>query len=532
MFALAIRYLNGFAAAATTAERDQVEWPPHPGRVFMALAAGHYHTGEDAAEREVLLWLENLQDPPHLYAPEALQRAVVTQFVPVNPRLEDEKKQRTKEKKDGKRPPPPLQSAEGIIRTRQPRTFTRAWLTEDTVYLMWPGVDLPESLGAACASLCGKVTRIGHSSSMVQITVVADGSLPPPNWLPDEAHSTQQLRLASAGTLDLLEASFKREDHDLLAELMVMHAGARNPQSKAEREFTRSTGRLPPMRLRPELSVFQGYAPSTAVLEEPVARESVFSPQFLVFTLDRIDGPYRCLDLGDVLIVSQIWRRALISHANAFSSEVRSILSGHHSDGTPLEEPHLAFLPVGFVGHPHADGRLMGIGLGLPRSLPERLRREALRAISAVKELTLGRLGKWRMTPLASQRPPVNLQFATWTAAPSGATHWATLTPVAYDHHPKAKEKLAYLAEIAEMVETACERTGLPRPREVVVTTVSAHLGAPPAHVFPRLQRKDGSERRHTHAILVFDEPVCGPMLIGAGRYRGYGLCRPMELSV
>lgn len=48
-------------------------------------------------------------------------------------------------------------------------------------------------------------------------------------------------------------------------------------------------------------------------------------------------------------------------------------------------------------------------------------------------------------------------------------------------------------------------------------------------HAFPRLRRKDGSERRHTHAILVFDEPVRGPILVGAGRYRGYGFCRPME---
>jgi len=35
------------------------------------------------------------------------------------------------------------------------------------------------------------------------------------------------------------------------------------------------------------------------------------------------------------------------------------------------------------------------------------------------------------------------------------------------------------------------------------------------------LQRKDGSPRWHTHAILVFDEPVCGRVLIGAGRFRG-----------
>ena len=79
------------------------------------------------------------------------------------------------------------------------------------------------------------------------------------------------------------------------------------------------------------------------------------------------------------------------------------------------------------------------------------------------------------------------------------------------------------------MIAAACVAVGLPRPREVVVTSVSAHLGVAPAHVFPRLTRKDGSERRHAHAILVFEEPVRGPILIGAGRYRGYGVARPVE---
>lgn len=52
----------------------------------------------------------------------------------------------------------------------------------------------------------------------------------------------------------------------------------------------------------------------------------------------------------------------------------------------------------------------------------------------------------------------------------------------------------------------------------------------PPAPSFPRLPRKDGSLCRHAHAILVFAERVVGPLLLGAGRYRGYGLCRPVEL--
>lgn len=79
------------------------------------------------------------------------------------------------------------------------------------------------------------------------------------------------------------------------------------------------------------------------------------------------------------------------------------------------------------------------------------------------------------------------------------------------------------------MIAAACTRIGLSNPREVIVTPVSAHLGVPPAFTFPRWRRKDGNERRHSHAILVFERAVCGPVLIGAGRFRGYGFCRPLD---
>lgn len=67
------------------------------------------------------------------------------------------------------------------------------------------------------------------------------------------------------------------------------------------------------------------------------------------------------------------------------------------------------------------------------------------------------------------------------------------------------------------------------QPREMIVTSVSAHLGTVPAQAFPRLRRKDGSERRHTNAIPGVDERVRGPVLIGAGRYGGYVACRPLD---
>src|SRR5690606_10559107 len=210
---------------------------------------------------------------------------------------------------------------------------------------------------------------------------------------------------------------------------------------------------------------------------------------------------------------------------------IRGMLSGHRPDGSPLDAPHLAFLPLAFVGHEYADGRLLGMGLILPAEVPREERRLALRAIGSVRELVVGRLGRWRVNPERRSSPPWNLRPEAWTAYPNGATHWSTVTPIAFDRHPKTKNPAAYHREVSTMIAEGCRRIGLPEPRETIVTHVSAHPGVPPAFAFPKLRRKDGSERRHTHAILVFDQPVCGPILIGAGRFRGYGVMRPIRFD-
>lgn len=171
----------------------------------------------------------------------------------------------------------------------------------------------------------------------------------------------------------------------------------------------------------------------------------------------------------------------------------------------------------------------MGMGITLPDRLEREDRREALRAVARIERLVLGRLGTWRIASVIAAEPAWNLRSDVWTAYPVGATHWSTVTPIVFDRHPKEADRSSYHREVASMIAQACVRVRLPEPRDVIVTAVSAYLGVPPAHVFPRLQRKDGSQRRHAHAILVFDRPVCGPILLGAGRYRGYGLCRPLR---
>lgn len=284
-----------------------------------------------------------------------------------------------------------------------------------------------------------------------------------------------------------------------------------------------------PVRRRPELHVYEGSARTRLTAEQASAPGTVFSGRFIVRTLAQESGRCRELDLCCAPHVAQRWREAILTQVNDAPEPVRKLLSGHNHDGAPLEDPHLAFVPLAFVGHRRADGRLLGMGLVLPESIDPRERRHALRAIARIDRLLLGRLGVWRIRSVHAAEQPWNLHPEAWTAHPNGATHWSTVTPIAFDRHPKAADRVACQMEVAEMIARGCVRIGLPRPKEVIVTSASAHLGVTPAHAFPRLKRKDGSRRRHAHAILVFEEPVRGPILIGAGRFRGYGVCRPID---
>ncbi|MCC7411568.1 MAG: type I-U CRISPR-associated protein Cas5/Cas6 [Gammaproteobacteria bacterium] len=297
------------------------------------------------------------------------------------------------------------------------------------------------------------------------------------------------------------------------------------PQEVATRRRRHQTP-VPPGSRQPS----QGeHARRSASCAQTTVQQSVFSPQLIVFALEPEEGGRTSLDLAATLTVCARWREALLSHSNDAADAIRSILSGHDSRGAPLRDPHLAFLPFASVGHVHADSRLLGMGLALPELLGPEERRAIGRVIARVRQLKLGRLGRWRVRAITGSIPPSHLCSESWTAHPAGATQWSSVTPIAFDRHPKGRTEAERHQALAAMIAESCERNGLPATRDVIITPVSLHLGVPLAHAFPRLERKDGGLRRHSHAVLVFDVPVQGPILLGAGRYRGYGLFRPMQ---
>src|SRR5690606_16558712 len=198
MLALGIRYLNGFVAATEPDDLQRTEWPPHPGRVFMALAAAHFQTGADPDEHAALLWLDGSErggeiSAPQIAASQAAQRAIVKQYVPVN---------------DKAGPSKAVLHSLPITRDRQDRTFARAWLDDEFAYLIWPDLDPPESHRRALEKLCGKVTRIGHSSSLVHVWLANEEEIREPDWMPDDDRAAVHLRIAGPGTLAYLEQEY------------------------------------------------------------------------------------------------------------------------------------------------------------------------------------------------------------------------------------------------------------------------------------------------------------------------------------
>ena len=116
---------------------------------------------------------------------------------------------------------------------------------------------------------------------------------------------------------------------------------------------------------------------------------------------------------------------------------------------------------------------------------------------------------------------------------------WASVTPVVLDRHPKhdpssarGSEREAWRQEVAESVIESCGRIGLPAPVRIDIDKTSWHRGAPRARPgpggMPWLSSKTGHAKQQVHVLLEFGCEVQGPVLLGAGRYRGYGLCKPL----
>lgn len=549
MLTLAIEYLTGNAVATDPGNRETAEWPPHPGRVFMALAAAWFETRPHATETDALpaweaegvalRWLEALAAPVVLAGP-VDTRTVVDVYVPPNDlRVTDERiipARRT---------------------NRQPRTFPTVRLLDDepVVRLRWDESPDLETHEDALARLCAKVIRVGHSSSLVRMwiepsapqstEIPAAHILQPFDPLHEDAPVAALLRVATPGCLDYLAREYNGDAIEAFYQAGLEIDAARGKTKKTLQaafleRFGQKWGKsaTPPPSRRPRLGVSQSYR-RPAEPTEPI-HETPFDPAMLVLAYH--DGPSLGLETT-WQVCTALYNVLAAASDGGDSKSAPAWVTGHASDGSPLQAPHLAIAPLPFAGGEYADGHLMGLAVIFPREVPSPERGKLLRQVRAHMQahgtrdpgtinLTLGKLGTWTLQREQRAAPPQALRLSTWTQ-PSRV--WASVTPVVLDRHPKIDphdDPDNYRAAMRAIIARSCEVQGLPVPAEIQFGKTSWIRGAPRAKPgpdgFPLMPTRPGANRQQVHVRLVFPEAVRGPLLLGAGRYRGYGFMRPL----
>ncbi|MGH9665236.1 MAG: type I-G CRISPR-associated protein Csb2, partial [Bryobacteraceae bacterium] len=239
MTALGIRYLTGYSVAANLAMPRAPEWPPHPGRIFMALAAAYFETAGDDDEQQALEWLESAGTPA-VGAGDGEQRSFVETYVPANDKLE---------KQSG-----------GLFRARQPRSFAVIRPQRDSVYLIWNS-EVPPHLRGGLERLCRKVTRIGHSSSLVQMWVAESVANISAEWQPADGDAQQRMRVPEPGTLAYLKRAFNSSEIQAYSQLVNALEGARGREKiRLGKQLGEHFPDGRPESLRPKLTHWQGYA--------------------------------------------------------------------------------------------------------------------------------------------------------------------------------------------------------------------------------------------------------------------------------
>lgn len=556
MLVIACRYLTGRIVAASDAMRDEFQYPPDPARLFMALTAAAYegHAGDD--EFELLRWLETLP-PPTIEAPKIFEREIKTVFVPVNDR-----------------------AAEPWNRAKQPRFFPSAYIGDQVLRFVWPETNVDPQGEAALHRLLSRVVRLGHSSSLVQLWLaqdVTESESPAVSgamdcYLPSN-RGELRMRVPSSGTLTMLDRSYNGPAVERYADLSLQIDAAEQAKDRklakrlvTERDAAFPTG--PPQTRSPIIRTTCRYVRrADQVVQEAMTTD--FDP--VIVPLSQIDG--NVFHVLQTLDLTRTLRQTLLSHVG---DDAPSWLSGHGDSGDPTRQTHVAFVPLPHVASSirrqqydpqsrqlsrppggdfrgtRVDGHLLGLGLVIPRAIDESDRADRLAGFlvdsdGEAKPIQLYGSDQnndgFELTLQMETRtsPPKSLTAETWTAA---SRTWATVTPIVLDRHPKAdlrKDRAAWREEVAQIIAASCVHVGLSRPP--ISIDVGRHgflAGVPSAHRqkqdraggFALMSSDDGKPHRlQVHALLEFDSAVVGPLILGAGRFRGYGFCKPVEIE-
>lgn len=211
--------------------------------------------------------------------------------------------------------------------------------------------------------------------------------------------------------------------------------------------------------------------------------------------------------------LTRCFKEAILSQHQRIHGDPPAILHGHGCGSQGYEIARYCALPD--VGYEHSRGRIYGLALWMPPRSDEATRRQAQDAANSIRRL-IGRGIDVAVAPRdVEERRPFAAHPRRWTC-PSRC--WATAFPAIHE-----RRRPLDLAE----VRLWCQHARLPEPvafRSVRTPLVPGALDLAPVEV----NRPGRPGLPYSHVELCFAEPVSGPVVIGAGRQRGFGLCVPV----
>lgn len=214
-----------------------------------------------------------------------------------------------------------------------------------------------------------------------------------------------------------------------------------------------------------------------------------------------------------VSALATLFKEAVLSHYQHIYGEPPPVLHGHGFSTPGYELARYLALPD--VGYRWSRGRIHGLALWLPPGSDEPLRQMSRDAAFAIRRLT-GRGIDVSVVPRDDEARPVAASPSRWIRR---SQRWVTAVPAIHE-----RRRALDLAEAARW----CRHAGLPEPihvRSVRTPLASGALDLAPVEV----NRPNRPALPYSHVELQFAEPIAGPVVIGSGRQRGFGLCIPVD---
>ena len=251
-------------------------------------------------------------------------------------------------------------------------------------------------------------------------------------------------------------------------------------------------------------------------------------PQLLHWQTYRSPGGCDAMESGDVVAwlrlspavsgrrissLTALFKAALLDRHQRMYGDPPSVLHGHGFKEKGYDLARYLALPD--IGLPRSRGRIHGLALWLPPGFGREQQRRARDAAFAI-DVLVGRGIEASVEPCGDEERPWAVNPQRWRG-PSST--WVTAIPVIHE-----RRGVPGLPEAARW----CRHAGLPNP-------VSFHSSRAPLlpgaiDLAPsEVNRPERPALPYSHAEIRFAEPVIGPVVVGAGRQRGFGLFVPVD---